>query len=134
MKKFIVMLVCFLFVSVAVADDGLKSVLKNKPAEAVVAPQVEQETGWVVVPLLGARRVYRAVQVPKVEVVPVVPVVPAVPLVVPPPVKPQFKTPLRDGAYYGLYYSRAYRWNRLGNKLNVQPCQGPGCQRVQQQQ
>ena len=37
--------------------------------------------------------------------------------VIPPPVKPIFKTPIRDGLYYGLYYNRMWRYNRLGNVL-----------------
>jgi len=121
MKKLMCLIfavVSLVLVSAIYADDGLQSVLKNKPA-ATVVQQAEQETGWVVVPLLAGRRVYRtyrAVQVPKVEVVPVVP---AVPLVVPPPLKPEFKTPLRDGVYYGTYYSRVYRYGRLGRLLNV---------------
>jgi hypothetical protein len=47
------------------------------------------------------------------------PVVPASP--VQPLPKPQFKTPIRDSIYYGMYNQRVWRYNRLGNLLNVQP-------------
>ena len=53
-------------------------------------------------------------------VVPAQPV-PAQQVIVPPPVKPNFKTPVRDGVYYGTYYSRLWRWNRLNGLLGVQP-------------
>jgi hypothetical protein len=91
-------------------DDGLQSVMKNKPKPIATPIQVEQyETGWIIVPALAGRRIYKAY------------VVPVTPQVVPPPLKPQFKTPLRDGAYYGTYYSRVYRYGRLGRLLNVPP-------------
>ncbi len=110
---FVFAVVSLVLVSAISAEDGLKSVLKNKPTALEPAQVVQEEVGWVVVPALAGRRIYKA------YVVPTAPLVVPVPSAVPPPLKPEFKTPLRDGVYYGTYYSRVYRYGRLGRLLNV---------------
>ena len=47
--------------------------------------------------------------------------VPASHFIVPPPIKPNFSTPIRDSLYYGMYYQRVWRWNILSRQLGVQP-------------
>lgn len=63
--------------------------------------------------MLGGVRVYTTPQI----IVPHTTPIPPTPLYQP-PVKPNFKTPLRDGLWYGMYYSRIWRYNRLGRILN----------------
>ena len=41
------------------------------------------------------------------------------------PIKPNFKTPVRDGLWYGLYYNRMWRYNRLGRILGYPHAQIP---------
>lgn len=113
MKKIMLILaalVSLLFVSAIYAHDGdgKHSVLINSPsAQITVSP-----FGGVYVQTTPVVR-YR------LRPHYVIPVQPQN-LVVPPPLKPQFKTPLRNGVWYGTYYSRVWRLNRLGRILNVQ--------------
>lgn len=123
MKKLLaILLVAMLLVSAANAqNDGLHSVLVRKPVDAAVVPVGPK----VVTPYVLGVRVYQPYAIavePRVDVH--VRVVRPYPYVVPPPQKPIFATPLRDGVYYGTYYSRVWRFNRLGRLLNVQPVPG----------
>ena len=123
MKKLLaILLVVMLLVSTANAqNDGLHSVLVRKPVDAAVVPVGPQ----VVTPYVLGVRVYQPYAIavePRVDVH--VRVVRPYPYVVPPSQKPIFATPLRDGVYYGTYYSRVWRFNRLGRLLNVQPVPG----------
>jgi hypothetical protein len=79
-----------------------------------VSATYSQEVVYGVQPLIIG---YRVVPYQVIQVQPA----PPLQLVVPPPVKPNFKTPIRDGMYYGTYYSRLWRWNRLNGLLGVQP-------------
>jgi hypothetical protein len=74
----------------------------------------------------GGVRVYTAppVYVTPQIVVPYTTPIPPTPLYQP-PVKPNFQTPVRDGLWYGMYYSRMWRYNRLGRILNYPHAQIP---------
>lgn len=115
MKK--VMCVIFAVVSLmlvsAIYADQSVLIKTPKVADPVVV-ETDVVVGWAIAPIVVGHKVYKAHPVPPTPLV-----------VIPPPVKPIFKTPIRDGAYYGTYYSRVYRFNRMARLLNVQPLPPP---------
>jgi len=47
--------------------------------------------------------------------------IPLDPRVIPAPVKPNFRTPIRDSLWYELYYLRLHRYNSIGRHLGIPP-------------
>ena len=117
MKKLLIVavaLAAFLFINTVNAQDSILVTTTTVP----VGPQI-------VTPYILGARVYQPYAIavePRVDVE--VRIVRPYPYVIPPPQKPIFATPIRDGIYYGTYYNRVWRFNRLGRLLNAQPVPG----------